>query len=210
MPPISFALLLPSCKLRLEAIQEEGGFAALQAEKVEAEVDRLNELVDDLLQLARAASAESPGQEVDLAAAARSAVERWKSQAEAAGQVVRLEVDGACSAWADPGDIDHVLDNLIENAIHYSPDGSEVAVAVATEHATVIVSDNGPGIPLAERDRIFERFYRGATGRAAGSGSGLGLAIVAEITRRWGGSIRLHDGSGTRIEVVFARPPTNS
>ena len=201
---------LTGIKLRLEAIQEEGGYAGLQAEKVEAEVDRLNELVEDLLQLARAASAESPGQEVDLAAAARSAVERWKSQAEAAGQVVRLEVDGACSVWADPGDIDHVLDNLIENAIRYSPDGSEVAVAVAKEHATVSVSDNGPGIPLAERDRIFERFYRGATGRAAGSGSGLGLAIVAEITRRWGGSIRLHDGSGTRIEVVFARPPTNS
>jgi len=201
---------LTGIKLRLEAIQEEGGYAAVQAEKVETEVDRLNELVDDLLQLARAASAESPGQEVDLAAMARSAVERWRSQAEAAGQVVRPDADGACLVWADPGDIDHVLDNLVENAIRYSPDGSEVSVAVTEGRPAVIVSDNGPGIPLAERDRIFERFYRGATGRATGKGSGLGLAIVAEITRRWGGRIRLHDGAGTRIEVVFERPPTVS
>lgn len=201
---------LTGIKLRLEAIQEEGGYAARQAAKVEAEVDRLNELVDDLLQLARAASAESPGQEVDLAAAARSAAERWRSPAEAAGQVVSLEADGACLVWADPGDIDHVLDNLIENAIRYSPQGSEVAVSVAQERPAVIVSDSGPGIPAAERDRIFERFYRGATGRAAGTGSGLGLAIVAEITRRWGGSLHLQDGSGTRIEVLLERPPTIS
>lgn len=201
---------LTGIKLRLEAIQEEGGYAAMQAEKVEAEVDRLNELVDDLLQLARAASAESPGREVDLAAMARSAAERWRSQAEAAGQVVRLEADGACLVWADPGDIDHVLDNLIENAIRYSPEGSEVTVEIAEGRPAVIVSDNGAGIPVAERDRIFERFYRGATGRASGPGSGLGLAIVAEITRRWGGSIRLHDGSGTRIEAVFERAPTIS
>lgn len=201
---------LTGIKLRLEAIQEEGGFAALQAAKVEAEVDRLNELVDDLLQLARAASAESSGQEVDLAAAALSAAERWRSPAQAAGQVVSLEADGACLVWADPGDIDDILDNLIENAIRYSPDGAEVSVEVTEGHPAVIVSDNGPGIPLAERDRIFERFYRGATGRATGTGSGLGLAIVAEITRRWGGRIRLHDGAGTRIEVVFERPPTVS
>ena len=201
---------LTGIKLRLEAIQEEGGFAALQAAKVEAEVDRLNELVDDLLQLARAASAESSGQEVDLAAAALSAAERWRSPAQAAGQVVSLEADGACLVWADPGDIDDILDNLIENAIRYSPDGAEVSVEVTEGHPAVIVSDNGPGIPLAERDRIFERFYRGATGRATATGSGLGLAIVAEITRRWGGRIRLHDGAGTRIEVVFERPPTVS
>jgi len=197
-------------KLRLEAIQEEGGYAAQQARKVEAEVDRLSELVDDLLQLARAASAESPGQEVDLAAMARSAAERWRSPAEAAGRLVRPDADGASLVWADPGDIDHVLDNLIENAIRYSPDGSEVVVAVAAERPAVTVSDNGSGIPAAERDRIFERFYRGATGRAAGRGSGLGLAIVAEITRRWGGSISLHDGPGTRIEVFFERPPAIS
>jgi signal transduction histidine kinase len=203
---------LTGIKLRLEAIREEGGFAARQAERVEAEVDRLSELVDDLLQLARAASAESTGQEVDLSAAARSAVERWTSPAEAAGQAINLEADGACFAWADPESVAHVLDNLIENAIRYCPPGSRVVVSVADAggRPAVTVSDNGPGVPAEERDRIFERFYRGSTGRAAGKGSGLGLPIVAETIRRWGGEIRLLEGPGTRIEAAFERPSTVS
>jgi two-component system, OmpR family, sensor kinase len=203
---------LTGIKLRLEAIRDEGGFAARQAEKVEAEVDRLNELVDDLLQLARAASAESTGHEVDLAAAARSAVDRWRSPAEAAGQAIDLRGDGSCVAWADSDGVAHVLDNLIENAIRYSPPGSCVTVTVAAEggRPAVTVSDTGPGIPEDERDRVFERFYRGSTGRAAGRGSGLGLPIVAEIIRRWGGEIRLLDGPGTTIEAAFERSPTVS
>jgi two-component system, OmpR family, sensor kinase len=203
---------LTGIKLRLEAIREEGGFAARQAERVEAEVDRLNELVDDLLQLARAASAESTGQEVDLSAAARSAVERWTSPAEAAGQAINLEADGVCFAWADPESVAHVLDNLIENAIRYCPPGSRVVVSVADAggRPAVTVSDNGPGVPAEERDRIFERFYRGSTGRAAGKGSGLGLPIVAETIRRWGGEIRLLEGPGTTIEAAFERPSTVS
>jgi signal transduction histidine kinase len=203
---------LTGIKLRLEAIRDEGGFAGRQAEKVEAEVDRLNDLVDDLLQLARAASAESTGQEIDLSAAARSAVERWSSPAEAAGQAINLEADGSCFAWADAEGIAHVLDNLIENAIRYSPPGSRVLVSVADDGGkpAVIISDNGPGIPEEERDRVFERFYRGSTGRAAGRGSGLGLPIVAEIIRRWGGELRLLEGPGTTIEATFERSPTVS
>jgi signal transduction histidine kinase len=199
-------------KLRLEAIGEEGGFAARQAEKVEAEVDRLSELVDDLLQLARAASAESTGQEVDLSAAARSAVERWRSPAEAAGQAIRIEANGAQFAWADPDAVAHVLDNLIENAIRYCPRGSQVVVAVSEDggRPAVTVSDNGKGIPEAERSRIFDRFYRGTRGREAGSGSGLGLPIVAESVRRWGGEVRLLNGPGTIIMAAWERPTTFS
>lgn len=203
---------LTGIKLRLEGIREEGGFAARQAERIEGEVDRLNELVDDLLQLARAASAESTGQKVDLSVAARSAVERWSSPAAAAGQAIALEADGSCLAWADPESVAHVLDNLIENAIRYCPAGSHVVVTVAEENGrpAVIVSDDGPGIPANEKDRIFERFYRGSTGRSAGAGSGLGLPIVAETIRRWGGEIRLLDRPGTTIEAAFDRPSTVS
>jgi signal transduction histidine kinase len=70
------------------------------------------------------------------------------------------------------------------------------------------VSDDGPGIPEEDRERIFERFYRGTTGRRSGPGTGLGLAIVAELAQRWGGEARLLDGPGTAIEVSF--PPTVS
>ena len=69
------------------------------------------------------------------------------------------------------------------------------------------VSDNGPGIPPADRDRVFDRFYRGANGRRSGPGTGLGLAIVAELVERWNGRVRLVEGPETRIEASFP-PPT--
>jgi two-component system, OmpR family, sensor kinase len=73
-----------------------------------------------------------------------------------------------------------------------------------------VVSDTGPGIPPAERARIFERFYRGTGGRATGPGTGLGLAIVAELAERWGGSVELLDGPGTRVRARFQAPSTDS
>jgi signal transduction histidine kinase len=74
----------------------------------------------------------------------------------------------------------------------------------------VCVADDGPGIPPEEEQRVFERFYRGSTGRRSAPGTGLGLAIAAELVRRWGGEIRLEGGDGTRVEAVFPRPPTVS
>jgi signal transduction histidine kinase len=75
--------------------------------------------------------------------------------------------------------------------------------------ATLRVCDDGPGIPPEDRERVFERFYRGTNGRQAGPGTGLGLAIVAELARRWGGHVRLLDGPGTRVEASFPAAPTN-
>jgi two-component system OmpR family sensor kinase len=72
----------------------------------------------------------------------------------------------------------------------------------------LLVSDTGPGIPPEERARVFERFYRGSTGRGAGPGSGLGLAIVTALVERWGGEVRLLDGPGTRVEASLRPPPT--
>jgi signal transduction histidine kinase len=113
--------------------------------------------------------------------------------------------------WADDGDVAHVLDNLIENAIRYSPAGTNIVVEAANRDGVMALSveDDGPGIPQEDRDRIFERFYRGSNGRLAGPGTGLGLAIVAELVRRWGGRVRLADGAGTCVEATFPRdrPP---
>src|SRR5207248_8870190 len=104
--------------------------------------------------------------------------------------------------WAEPADVDHVLDNLIENAIRYTPDGTIVRIEVgaAGPRAVLAVSDDGPGIPPEDRTRIFERFYRGSTGRRSGPGTGLGLAIVDELVRRWGGEGRLAEGPRPRLE----------
>jgi signal transduction histidine kinase len=104
-----------------------------------------------------------------------------------------------------------VLDNLIENSVRYSPGGTEIEIAASAtgDTVSVTVSDTGPGIPEEDRARMFERFYRGTTGKRAGPGMGLGLAIVSELVRRWSGDIELLDGPGTRIRATFPRAPTN-
>jgi two-component system, OmpR family, sensor kinase len=200
---------LTGLKLRLEAIRSEGGEAAEQAAKADLEVDRLGALVDDLLDLASASSSDPDGRSVDLGEQAARAVERWRTPAEQAGQTLRLEATAAAGVWADPADVAHILDNLIENAVRYSPAGSDIVVTASSGQAGpyLSVSDNGPGIPPADRDRVFDRFYRGANGRRSGPGTGLGLAIVAELVERWNGRVRLVEGPETRIEASFP-PPT--
>jgi signal transduction histidine kinase len=203
---------LSGLKLRLEALKGEPGAPGEQAAKAEAELDRLSALVDDLLELARASSQDPTGHTVDLADAAREAVKRWQDPARQAGKHVRLGREAPAAVWADPADLAHILDNLVENALRYCPPGTEVTVEAARDDGvgSLVVSDTGPGIPAEERTRIFERFYRGSTGRAQGPGTGLGLAIVAELARRWDGDARLLDGSGTRIEATFPVAATDS
>lgn len=196
---------LTGLRLRLESIQARGGTAGEEAGKAQAEVDRLAELIDDLLQLARAASVESSGSAVDLVGAAREAVDRWEGPASASDKHLRLHGEGTAAIWADPADVGHVLDNLLENAVRYTPAGTAITVEAGRRggEAVVCVADDGPGVAPEDRDRLFERFYRGSAGRRAGPGSGLGLAIVAELVRRWGGSVGLADGTGTRVEIRF-------
>jgi signal transduction histidine kinase len=203
---------LTGLRLRLETIRDQGGASADQAAKAELEVDRLSALVDDLLELARALSMDSPGTSVDLGAAAEQAVERWRAPAAEEGKQLLLETASSAPVWADPADLAHIADNLIENAIKYCPSGTDISVAVRSDtyNPVLIVADTGPGIDEQDGKRIFERFYRGSTGRAGGPGTGLGLAIVAELAHRWGGDVQLLNGEGTRIQVTFkAAPPVN-
>lgn len=104
-----------------------------------------------------------------------------------------------------------MVSNLIDNAIRYSPPGSAVTVAVAAfgEDAVVSVCDQGPGIPTAERERVFQRFYR-ILGQGDSEGSGLGLAIVREIALAHGGRVKLRDGAGGRGLCVEVELPLGS
>jgi signal transduction histidine kinase len=202
---------LTGIKLRLEAIRAEGGAAGESAAKAEEELDRLEALVDDMLALAGAATPSSTGTTVDLSTVAAEAVERWQVPAREADKVVEAGRRQRAPVFADPGDLAHVADNLIENALRYTPSGAHVTVesGAANGRALLVVADDGPGIPAADRTRVFERFYRGANGRRLGPGTGLGLAIVAELVERWGGDVSLVDGPGTRIQVVFTRVPAD-
>ena len=158
---------LTGIKLRLEAIRAEGGAAAEQAAKAEAELDRLSALVDDLLALARAAADQAPGESRRPRRGGAGGGRRWASRRRSAGhELVVAERRRRRGSGPRRRDVAHILDNLLENAIRYTPRGSRIEVAA---DATAVGRGSssptpGPGIPAEERARVFERFYRGSTG----------------------------------------------
>ena len=107
---------------------------------------------------------------------------------------------------ADPFLLREMLNNLIDNAISYTPDGGRVTLRVRRSDGAAIieVEDNGPGIPAGEREKVFERFYRIPGSRT--EGCGLGLAIVREIAQGHGATPAITagaDGHGTRVTITF-------
>lgn len=100
-----------------------------------------------------------------------------------------------------------VLKNALENALKYTPAGSEVTLRIFSETGSLVIEvvDNGPGIPDTERERVFDAFYR--MPGTPGSGSGLGLAITREAAARLGGTISLHGRPGMSGLVFRYRQP---
>jgi two-component system sensor histidine kinase TctE len=145
---------------------------------------------------------------VDLNAIARDATTGLVAQALSKKIDLGFEgLDKGYFLWGDGSSLYELCSNLIENAILYTQEGGKVTVRLNTaEQPSLIVEDNGPGIPDDERERVFERFYR-ALGTSV-DGSGLGLAIVREIAEIHGGSVVLDggpDGKGTSALVKFPR-----
>lgn len=162
-----------------------------------ADVDRLSRLVDDLLLLARLEDGPGPRTgAVDLAVVADEVVAR------ASGPVRRVG-HGSVPLHGDADALARVVANLVDNATRYARTGVTVEVIADGTHGRLVVSDDGPGISLADRERVFERFTRldEARSRDAG-GSGLGLAIVRELVRAHGGEVWLEDNEpGLRVVV---------
>ncbi|WP_427312047.1 sensor histidine kinase [Cupriavidus sp. H39] len=108
---------------------------------------------------------------------------------------------------ADPALLREALANLVHNAIQYSPRGSRITLSATRSgaHACLVVEDDGPGIPVEEREKVFARFYR-RVGNAQ-PGSGLGLAISREMAARFGGTVELGEGAqGTGVRAVLKLP----
>jgi signal transduction histidine kinase/CHASE3 domain sensor protein len=175
-------------------------------ETVHAEARRLAELIDDFLDLQRIAERGRLPLErrrVDLRPLVSDQARVFAAQSEAHSLAVRMP-DEALVTEADPSRLKQVLANLLSNAIKYSPDGGEIAVEgwVRNGVVGVAVRDPGLGIPSAQQQRVFERFYRapGATERAIG-GTGLGLALSREIVEAHHGTIGFEsvEGQGSRF-----------
>jgi two-component system sensor histidine kinase TctE len=201
-------------KAQIELALREHDHAALQRAVAQLYVgaDRLSRLVGQLLSLAR----NEPGafsamqfQPLDLNALALEATMDWVP--EAIKRNVDLGFEGAPCAVMIDGDANRLrelINNLIDNAVRYSQDGGHATVKVAhAGQAQLSVSDDGPRIPVEERQRIFERFHR-LLGTPT-DGSGLGLAIVSEIASLHNARITLEedaDGVGNTFTVFFPQP----
>lgn len=175
---------------------------------VVAGADRAARLVEQLLVLARLdpQTALPPGQTVDLRALARQGVAEIAPAAAAKGVEVGLADGGAVSVGGDAVLLAVLLRNLLDNAVRYTPAGGEVEVSLRRTDGGVVLAvvDTGPGIPAAERGRVFDRFHR-----LLGSGeegSGLGLSIVRRIADLHRARVVLDagpGGRGLRVEAIF-------
>jgi two-component system OmpR family sensor kinase len=166
--------------------------------RIEDEAARMGVLVEDLLTLARLDEiAEAPHTEVDLAALAGDAVS--DARATAPDREIALDSGADGSVLGDAHQLRQVLANLLRNALVHTPAGTgiEVSVGPTDGHVVLEVRDHGPGLPSADSDALFERFWRAEGGRERGrAGAGLGLAIVAAIVDAHGGRVAAANAPG--------------
>jgi two-component system, OmpR family, sensor histidine kinase TctE len=180
---------------------------------LQASVGRAARVTQQLLALARSgpeAAMTRTLSQLDLAALARTAGENWIGPALARRMDFGFVApDHPVMIQGNAGLLEELINNLIDNALRYCPQGSNVTLSVSAARAPELaVIDDGPGIPPAERERIFERFQRGVGGELQ-EGCGLGLAIVREIATVHGATVNAEvgrEGRGTGFVVRFPHP----
>lgn len=193
-----------------EELDEETRYGFLTS--MQAQVARLTKLSTDLLDLSRmdAGQLRVVEEPVNLGEVVRVLARELEHLSAASGHV--LETEGDADVWAR-GDEERVLQvgrALVANALVHTPPGTRVVIRARRQgdHAVLEVEDDGPGIPVAQQEAVFERFYRAEGGVA--SGSGLGLAISKELARLMGGRVRVEsrpDRTVFTLELAGERVP---
>jgi two-component system phosphate regulon sensor histidine kinase PhoR len=186
-------------------------------ERIAEQGDRLNDLIQDMLKLARIESEQQQFELVRLSVPAMAAKCAKNYAALAEAKQIALEVaDGPLlHVVADEEGLRVIIDNLVDNAVKYTPMGGRVHVGweqTVTGSVRLSVTDNGPGIPRADLPRIFERFYRVDKARSRELGStGLGLSIVKHLAQSFGGTSGVEStlgrGSTFWVELPAAAEP---
>jgi two-component system phosphate regulon sensor histidine kinase PhoR len=189
-------------------------------EQIAGQADRLHALILDLLSLARieAGTQVFDLQAVPVAPLVARCLERHRARANAQDhclEAVPPQGNGALAVWADEEAVREILDNLVDNALKYTPAGGRVWIrwGPGDGYADIEVGDTGIGIPEADLPRIFERFYRVDKARAREKGgTGLGLSIVKHLVQAMQGSVEAASrvGEGTRFRIRLPLPPAAS
>jgi two-component system phosphate regulon sensor histidine kinase PhoR len=185
-------------------------------ERIDEQAERLNQLILDLLSLARLESGKDifDHQPLEIVPALEACVEAYRGRASAKNLTLTFEavgLDESTLILADEEALLQIADNLMDNAIKYTPENGSVDVrcSLQGQNVAVEVTDTGIGIPREDLPRIFERFYRvdKARSRELG-GTGLGLSIVKHLVQSIGGRIDVTSrvGSGTKFTVLFPAP----
>lgn len=204
---------LAAVKLQVQALRRHPGGPSLDeaVTRLEEGVDRATSLVSQLLSLARQEAAEpTPARAVQLEDLCRETVAEVLPQARARRVDLGLaEPVDPLVLSGEPEALRTLLRNLLENGLKFAPEGGRVDIVLRREPDAdlLAVEDSGPGIAPEERERVFDRFFRGK-GSDAVPGSGLGLAIVAAIARRHGATVRLERSArlgGLSAQVRFPR-----
>ncbi|HEY4684511.1 MAG TPA: ATP-binding protein [Dehalococcoidia bacterium] len=189
---------------------EEPKLAHEFLDRADDEVDRLIQLVEELLELSRIESGEVPlvVAPADVAALLSDVAEHLRPQAERKGVSLSLRVgEDVGSADLDARRLERALSNLVHNAIKFTPEGGAVTVSAerAGDRLVVKVSDTGIGVAAEDLPRIFERFYKVDHSRASG-GSGIGLAVVKHTVEAHGGSVKAESELGRGSTFSFSLP----
>jgi len=202
---------LAALKLQLDVARRADNEPARRAayDDLDAGVARAAHLVDQLLTLARIEpeSMAVHAADCDLGAIARDAIVARGALAAEKQIDLGLAREAPARVQGDPASLAILLSNLLDNALRYTPPGGRIDVAIDDDQGSAVltVADTGPGIPADERDRVFDRFFRGAANREPGSG--LGLSIVKRIADAHGATIALSSGAGDSGLVVTVRFP---
>jgi signal transduction histidine kinase len=186
-----------------------GGENRTLLESVDRNAHKLRRIVTDLLDLAGLESGDIPldPEQVDLAELVIASASAQRPTAEANDVKIEVDAPRVLPVRGDPARLRQLVDQLLSNAVKYSPDGGDVRVRLERngDRAELTISDAGIGIPEDERPRLFERFFRSSAGTARGlDGTGLGLPLARTIADRHGGAIHVRHGDpGTTLVVTL-------
>ncbi|MDB5688773.1 MAG: putative sensor histidine kinase [Sphingomonas bacterium] len=217
---MSYELRTPLTSISGFAEMLAGGYAGPLGEQagdyvaaILESVIRLGALIDDVLDLTQSEAGSLPmaKEKVDLAALCRAAAAAVEEQAAARSLRIAVRIDRAVGhVTGDPRRLRQAVDQLVRNAVAYTPAGGRILIGAGgdADHAEIVISDNGPGIPAADQERVFDRFHRAnimpCEGRAA---PGLGLPLTRQFVEAHGGTLTLASGpaKGTTLTIRLPR-----